>query len=74
MDTGHSFPGSRHPWVPPTVVSTAPLRAELPRWSLPLDSVFGRGGTSPSDGRTHPGGGPQTSKYVGPVVWTGRGV
>jgi hypothetical protein len=30
------------------------------------------GGSGPSDGRTEPGKGSQTSKYVGPVVWTGQ--
>ena len=41
-------------------------------WSAPAPLGFFAGGIGPSDGRTYPGGGSQTSVYVGPVVWTGR--
>ena len=40
-------------------------------WSAPAPLGFFAGGSGPSDGRTEPGGGSQTSVYVGPVVWTG---
>ena len=75
VDTGRVFVlGYRHPLgsLRPFVVRFDLTYYDV--WSAPAPLGFCAGGSSPSDGRTDPGGGSQTSVYVCPVVWVGLAV